>query len=187
MDPERPYPSIYGYYYNTPTHPAPGTGYRSNPRQDNPFLPCSSAGGSAGLDPTQEYGEGEDFSSRPAESYDSNLRPDNPFLPQQSHAGGSVSFHLTQEYGGRGDVQSRPAQSYDSNLRPDNPFLPQQTRAGGSAQFNSTQGYGQYSEPSYSPAQGYSQRSEYDPMGRLQSRFQQETSDPRPETARVYR
>ncbi|PTD13354.1 hypothetical protein HYE67_010096 [Fusarium culmorum] len=55
MDPERPYPSRYGYYYNTPTHPAPGTGYGSDPRQDNPFLPRSSAGDSAGLGPTQEY------------------------------------------------------------------------------------------------------------------------------------
>ncbi|CZS77805.1 unnamed protein product [Fusarium graminearum] len=119
MDPERPYPSRYGYYYNNPTQPAPGTGYGSDPRQDNPFLPRSSAGNSAGLGPTQEYGEGEDFPSRPAESYGSNLRPDNPFLPQQSHAGGSAQFNSTQGYGQDSGPSYSPAQDYSQRSEND--------------------------------------------------------------------
>ncbi|RGP66008.1 hypothetical protein FSPOR_6834 [Fusarium sporotrichioides] len=92
--------------------PSPVEGYGSNLRQDNPFIPHTSAGAGADLRPTQEYGQKREFFDRPSQTYDVNLRSDNPFLPQRSSAGGSAQVHSTQAYGGYGEPSYTSDQDY---------------------------------------------------------------------------
>ncbi|KPA41048.1 hypothetical protein FLAG1_06087 [Fusarium langsethiae] len=91
---------------------SPVEGYGSNLRQDNPFIPHTSAGAGADLRSRQEYDQEREFFDRPSQTYDVNLRSDNPFLPQRSSAGGSAQVHSTQAYGGYGEPSYTSDQDY---------------------------------------------------------------------------